>query len=482
MIKRKFGMEYLNISQSRYGSYSHKGLNAYDLTGEDSGIDRFIATYQYVIIGVLSFTGTGFANTVMFYDDENDVTLALTHQNNLDRSIYYVGHRFNLNDTIYFEGMAGKATGNHIHLEIGKGRQTTKTKINGVWQLKELINIEDYFYLDNTIIKDTKGINFEIKELTMNNGLNNIIWNNQRVYVYKQGKDQDIGLISTDNWKETQTIDKFKKDGIEIDCIINASYFENHANSDYGQVYGREQSFSKDERPDQMEWLDTVITKDNEMKIGNFASWEWLKPYVKLGLSHAVTILKDGYSVDDYSSAVGKGKIETKNTQTILGKDKEYFYFIVVAGKLNAYECRELCKKLGIINAVMLDSGGSSQMIADNIKIVYTGRKLPNALVLYKSAKSETTTEETPVTDEIKPIGKINVHRIGMNVRQSLKFNRKKSISSIVGFVEVNGSIELVDFVPGLQTDGFQWVKVKYGKGIAYCQYDSNCYTIEIYK
>lgn len=36
MNKRKFGMRVLNISQSRFGTYSHKNLNTYDLTGSDS--------------------------------------------------------------------------------------------------------------------------------------------------------------------------------------------------------------------------------------------------------------------------------------------------------------------------------------------------------------------------------------------------------------------------------------------------------------
>ena len=55
---------------------------------------------------------------------------------------------------------------NHIHLEIGKGRQTTKTKINSSeWGLKDWINIEDYFYIDEeytTILNSpydfTKGV------------------------------------------------------------------------------------------------------------------------------------------------------------------------------------------------------------------------------------------------------------------------------------------------------------------------------------
>ena len=74
MIKRKFGMRYLNISQGRYNSFSHKNLNAYDLAGEDSGIDRFVTFNELEVIGILPYKTTGFANTVLFYDKDNDVT------------------------------------------------------------------------------------------------------------------------------------------------------------------------------------------------------------------------------------------------------------------------------------------------------------------------------------------------------------------------------------------------------------------------
>lgn len=327
-------------------------------------------------------------------------------------------------------------------------------------------------------LKEVKEENKMLKE-----GYQKIIYNGQEIHVYKQNIDEEIGLVSTDKWKETKTIDKFTLEGKEITAAINASYFENRNNLNYGQVYGREQSFTKDERPDQKEYLDFVITSDNNFEIGNFSSWEWEKPYVKLGCSQAVTILRDGYTVEEYSAAVGKGKVSTANTQTLLMKDKTSFYFAVVSGKLNAYGCRQFARAYGMVDAVMLDSGGSSQMMVKGSKAVYTGRKIPNVLVFYKSAKDTSIIEETPTTNiEVKPIGKVHVHRIGLNIRSSLNFNRKKTIASIVGFVNANESIELVDFVPGLQNDGFQWVIVKHGKGIAYCQYDSNCYTIEIYK
>ena len=65
---------------------------------------------------------------------------------------------------MYLEGSAGRATGNHIHLELAKGLQTKKKNINGTYKLINQINIEDYFYIDETVnVLDTKGIQFEVR-------------------------------------------------------------------------------------------------------------------------------------------------------------------------------------------------------------------------------------------------------------------------------------------------------------------------------
>ncbi len=132
-------MRYLNISQGRYGSYSHYGLNAYDLSGADSGIDYFTTFNPLIVVGVLKYETSGFANTVMFYDTENDITIAMSHIRR-----------------------------NHSHMEIAKGRQTGKIKdAHGNWCLKDLINIEDYFYIDDeyTKVLDKNGYLFEGKPM-----------------------------------------------------------------------------------------------------------------------------------------------------------------------------------------------------------------------------------------------------------------------------------------------------------------------------
>ncbi len=166
MKKRQFGMAVMNITQGRYTGISHKLFNAYDLAGMDSGVDRFKAFMPLEVIGVHRFdysTKRGFANTVHFYDKENDITIAMTHQNKLDGRIYKVGKVFNPGDTIYYEGTAGQATGNHIHLEIGRGRQSVKVKKGRDYVLDNWVNIEDYFWVNPEYTKVAKSAGYEFQ-------------------------------------------------------------------------------------------------------------------------------------------------------------------------------------------------------------------------------------------------------------------------------------------------------------------------------
>ena len=50
-----------------------------------------------------------------------------------------------------------------------------------------------------------------------------------------------------------------------------------------GQILGRTQGINTDERPNKDGYLDLVITPENKLVSGDFESWEWTKPYVKLG-------------------------------------------------------------------------------------------------------------------------------------------------------------------------------------------------------
>lgn len=119
-----FPMEYLNISQGVNNSYSHQGRLAIDICGKDTGIDAFPAPFTgtvkktYGSDHVVWFESN---EPVRFADGSIDyMTIMCMHDN--DISDLWVGKVIAQGQPFLAEGTAGNATGNHIHLECGRGR------------------------------------------------------------------------------------------------------------------------------------------------------------------------------------------------------------------------------------------------------------------------------------------------------------------------------------------------------------------------
>lgn len=129
-----FGMKVINITQLPGGDLSHPN-GAVDLAGSDSGIDFYFAQGPLKCIAGPWGSGTYFfvpvdANgvpTKVHCADGVDriVTLALTHS---ERKYIKttVGKIYPDQTPCYEEGKLGKATGNHIHLEVAEGIRESK--------------------------------------------------------------------------------------------------------------------------------------------------------------------------------------------------------------------------------------------------------------------------------------------------------------------------------------------------------------------
>lgn len=276
-------------------------------------------------------------------------------------------------------------------------------------------------------------------------GYQSIAWQGQTIHVYKRRDDQDIGLMSAGGDKVLKTIDKIDDDHIHH-CKVNCSYFV-MSGSDRGTVCGRHQGFTADGRPDQVEWLDVVVTKDNKLIAGDLASWEYPGDEVKVGYSPACIVLLDGKDVTMVSSGSGQSKYTTANTQTLHMRDADGIdVFAVVSGKLNGIACRQFAKAYGMTYCAMLDSGGSSQMIVDGAKMVYTGRALPNVLTFYKI---EEQPEPDPQPDPDVPVIPEDQTMIFKCVKAStLKgYPLRKSAPSgaIVSYLQPGENVKVVD-------------------------------------
>ena len=309
-------------------------------------------------------------------------------------------------------------------------------------------------------------------------GYQSIAWQGQTIHVYKRKDDQEIGLMSAGGDKVLKTIDKIDDDHIHH-CKVNCSYFV-MSGSERGTVCGRHQGFTADGRPDQSEWLDVVVTKDNKLIAGDLASWEYPGDEVKVGYSPAVILMLEGKDVTRVSSGSGQSKYSTANTQTLHMRDADGVdVFAVVSGKLNGIACRQFAKAYGMTYCAMLDSGGSSQMIVDGTKKVYTGRALPNVLTFYKTeAQAEPDPQPEPTPEPADGLSVV-VDSVGLRVRKTLSFTNGRASGEILATIPIGGTAKLIRFLPGIKPDGYQWVEAEYNGIRGYCQYDSRCYWIK---
>lgn len=160
-----FGMRTLNVTQGNFSSYSHKGINALDLAGEDTGKDVWRAKNRWKCTNVLPYASTGFANTCFFSPcDESGnlvevmtpsgvkkLTIALTHDDDIRVKVgeIYEGDVF-----IYREGTTGKVTGAHTHAEACFDFVTAKIKLTGSqyyngssWVLPNAVPLHEALFL-----------------------------------------------------------------------------------------------------------------------------------------------------------------------------------------------------------------------------------------------------------------------------------------------------------------------------------------------
>lgn len=175
-----FGMKCLNVSQigSAYDGKNHYSHVSYevDLAGMDTGADvwrnKMPNTYWYCA-GAFGNANTG--NTRFFWScDKNGkakkvlcadgylryITLALTHSNRN----FSVGHYYKLDEIMYQEGTSGKATGNHIHLEICAGHVRTKYRNRvGGYNLANMLPANKMMFLLNgySYIKNGGGLSWK---------------------------------------------------------------------------------------------------------------------------------------------------------------------------------------------------------------------------------------------------------------------------------------------------------------------------------
>lgn len=421
-------MEYLNITQLPGGSYSHAN-QAVDLGGKDTGKDYWYARGEtYWKCTCCWYSGT---NTYHFLScDANGnqtkvhcadgvdrvVTVSLTH----DLNAPTIGKLYH-NEKMFQEGtkypVAGKVTGNHIHLEIAEGDVRTRYKgKNGTWTLYNELNPLTVMFVDDsfTTVKNTQGATVQHCDsitsggtstmASLANGYQKITYSGATMHVTKgYGDYKQLYMLSAKGGElDVQDIQKFDHNDMVIIGMANCNYFEMSNASTYGQHYGVEQSdgdgehsTAQDLAPKNSGYRVVYQTTDGEIHKCLASDYWYSKKDVIFACTPYSIVVWDGASVNETSTAFGN-KDSYTNSQTMYMYVDGAWAIVATLNKVLPSLMRSFALSYGAKIAFLVDSGGSTQEMTYTggawKTAIYTGRKIPNVLVLAKKKTSETVT------------------------------------------------------------------------------------------
>lgn len=411
------GIRTLNVSQGNYTDYTHKGINALDLCGEDTGKDVWRAKNTWKCTNTKPYSSTGFANTCFFSPCDSQgnlveintpsgvkpLTIALTHDNTIR---VVKGCIYSIDDYIYMEGTCGNATGNHIHAEATFSFVTEKIKLTGsqyyngsTWALPNAVPLQTALFLltGYNVVMDDGGYQWsyvdtvDVKEdvMEINQGYQTITHDGVTWHVYKQKDNQALGLLSAGDYNDTKTIDKIDDEHVHY-CKINCNYFDLSS----GQHYGVEQGFNCDLAPKDTDYY-VVYIQDGKPNYC-LSSDYWLNASdVQLAFTPYGILVNNGVACEHLSSGF-QNKRYTKTTETMVMQLADGSWcFAVTDTKVLIAQCQRMALSIGAVFMAVLDGGGSSQMIVNGNKVVYTGRAIANVLTMYEKEISNNTDDNT---------------------------------------------------------------------------------------
>lgn len=166
MQKPMYPCKVIRITQIDHEG-SHSACWAVDEAGVDGGISNFIMPFD----GIVKKIYKADANEVWIESKEkveypdgtiDYMTIMFAHDN--DVSDLWVGKEIKAGTVFYQEGTKGKAYGNHVHFEVGKGKFTGSgwyQDASGAWSIINGKKATDCLWIDDSYtIKDTRGYNF----------------------------------------------------------------------------------------------------------------------------------------------------------------------------------------------------------------------------------------------------------------------------------------------------------------------------------
>lgn len=192
-----FPMEYMNITQGNNVG-THIGTTALDNAGKDVGIDP---TFAPCDMHLVAYDSPSNGNAVFFESNQpvlfrdgtvNYATFMFIHDNSIADIVAYAnaGNTWKQGQEFGDEGTTGYATGNHVHMEVAKGKFQYMYARNGYGT----------YYLPNNVSADAAFVTDGTTIINRNTFVN---WASSDVIPDNKPKQQHLKItahVQTDGW------------------------------------------------------------------------------------------------------------------------------------------------------------------------------------------------------------------------------------------------------------------------------------------
>lgn len=426
MQKAILPLRYIGISQPMYGKTSHIGLKAIDF-----GWNKDYKKESTVLLA--PFDGeivwkSGLSKTIAFQSKEkvefadgtiDYMTVITAHDNNAPSK----GKTFKQGEEYSHSGTAGGVP-LHCHLEVQKGKfqpytEIRNTSYDGRFNSYIFPNTIEpnkaLFVRDDVIYSQKEGCNpYKWKKAGKMSNLIKI--EKDPNYDYKWSVDGNRYGDKYDITTQGGFGDlNLENEGWECVLKVNASLF--YAWNDNGVIKHFACGLEKSRGVNNQELeMDCVKDYNSCMAVAcvndelYFASQNWIianKLDEAYGAVTGLGLILAGRARDDMHKGFD-GQFNQLAGRTIIGEDKEgniMSYSIKGddnKGGLTGKQAQQKCLELGFYNAIMLDGGSSVFRQYEGKYDISTGRKVKNALLLYRKKKTQEPQEPTEPTIDYK--------------------------------------------------------------------------------
>ena len=243
-------------------------------------------------------------------------------------------------------------------------------------------------------------------------GMNVTEFQGVKLSMYKAPVGYGLYMLSAGEGK-VKDIAEFDNDRLLILAMVNCGYFQMKTDVEdpYGTHYGVEQTYDGvDLAPKQTGLIAYYDSVNDGLQMIDASKYYYSAQEVNFACTPYSVLIHEGQYINEISTALGnKEGLMTAQTMVMLVDDR---WVLCAADSAYPRTMGEYARSIGATEAILLDSGGSTQMMAytggQYQKIVYTGRQIPNVLCIAKE-KPETgqispnpsgneEEEETPVT------------------------------------------------------------------------------------